>query len=246
MRHALCEPNLMSVDSNLRDIQAVVFDAVGTLIEAVPSVADVYAAVAERQGLAIDRKTIKALFHHQFHADESDGRPAALMTNEATERARWRRIVAGVLPDLPDLDRGFQELWEHFGRPRSWRCFPDVGPALSALERAGLPVRVASNFDARLRPVVLGLPAMAGLSDMLLISSEFGVRKPHPDFYVAACSNLGLPPHRVLWVGDDPENDVRGPRRAGLIGLHLDRLGMNSLDLPRTPDLNTLITRLLG
>ena len=84
------------------------------------------------------------------------------------------------------------------------------------LRGAGLPVRIASNFDGRLRAVAAGLPELAGFVDTLIISSEVGYRKPHPAFYAAACASLGLPTDRVLSVGDDPENDVLGAERAGL------------------------------
>jgi putative hydrolase of the HAD superfamily len=75
-----------------------------------------------------------------------------------------------------------------------------------------------------------------------VISAEVGYRKPHPAFYRAACESLGLPAERVLCVGDDPENDVLGPRRAGLRGVLLDR-GLRSAqdDLPRAADLAALI-----
>ncbi len=104
----------------------------------------------------------------------------------------------------------------------------------------GFRVVVASNFDGRLRGVAAGLPGLAGFVDSPVISSEVGYRKPHPSFYGAACARLGLPPARVLCVGDDPENDVRGAQRAGLRGLLLDRDGRQPSDLASSPDLLTL------
>jgi putative hydrolase of the HAD superfamily len=104
-----------------------------------------------------------------------------------------------------------------------------------------VPVRVASNFDGRLRGVVAGLPAVAGLRDALVISSEVGYRKPHPAFYRAACARLGLPPGRVLCVGDDLENDVLGAGRAGLRGVLLDRSGAGPADRPWVAGLTELV-----
>jgi putative hydrolase of the HAD superfamily len=234
----------MSVDSVIHDTWAVVFDAVGTLIEAVPSVSEVYAAAARRQGLAADPQVIKALFRRHLRADEEDDRQGTFNTDENRERARWRRIVANVLPELPDFERGFEDLWTHFGSADSWRCFADVAPILEALEQAKVPMRIASNFDARLRQVVRGLPPLAGFSERLLISSELGVRKPHPAFYSAACASLGLQPGRVLWVGDDLENDLHGPRRAGMVALFLDRQGDVPPDLPSLPSLAALLAHL--
>ena len=221
-------------------IEGIVLDAVGTLIDPSPSVANAYATAALRQGLEVDEAEVKRRFRLHFRNDEVDEQLGPMATDEAIEHRRWRRIVANVLPDLPDLDRGFDELWTHFGRPEAWRCFPDVAPGLAVLRDAGLPVRIASNFDGRLRDVAAGLPDLAGFAGTLIISSEVGYRKPHQAFYHAACASLGLPPDRVLCVGDDPENDVLGAERAGLRGLLLDRDGRKPAGLTSMPDLLTL------
>ena len=179
--------------------------------------AEVYTEAARRQGVELEpRRGPSAVPACTSRATRCDAEQGVHSTDEATERRRWRRIVADVLPEVPDPDRAFDELWDHFGRPESWRCFPDVAPALKALEAAGVSLRIASNFDGRLRGVVRGCPSSRRWLDSLVISSEVGFRKPHPAFYQAACERLGLPPERVLCVGDDLENDVlrgdpRGP-----------------------------------
>jgi putative hydrolase of the HAD superfamily len=223
----------------------LVFDAVGTLIEATPSVAIAYTEVARRQGLEVDPSGVKALFRHHFGVDEVDEIRGPLATDEEREQSRWRRIVSNVLPDLPEPERGFGELWEHFGRAAAWRCFDDVGPALEALDDAGLPFCIASNFDSRLRRVVAGLSPLAPWAERLVISSEVGYRKPHPAFYQAACDRLGLPKASVLWVGDDLENDVFGPSRAGCPAVMLDREGRARPGIASLPDLTGLVARLI-
>jgi len=227
-------------------VDGIILDAVGTVIDPVPSVARVYAAAALRQGLTVDLADVKARFGQYFRNDEVDDQLGPMVTDEATEFRRWRRIVSNVLPELPDPDQAFAELWDHFGRPDAWRCFPDVGPGLKALRDAGWPVRIASNFDGRLRDVAGGLADLGGFTDILVISSEVGFRKPHPNFYLAACTSLGLPPDRVICVGDDPENDVRGPERAGLRGALLDRDGCCPTGLASFPDLPALARSLVA
>lgn len=211
-------------------VGGVVLDAVGTVIEPEPAVADVYLAAATRQGVTLTRAEVRERFRRHFRNDEVDETLGPMRTDEALEGRRWRRIVAAVLPEVADSGRAFEDLWHHFARPDAWRCFPDVGPAVRALSSAGVPVRIASNFDRRLRAVVAGLPEIAALSDALVISSEVGYRKPHPAFYRAVCASLGLPPTRVLFIGDDPENDVLGPARAGLRAVRLDRSGGTDKD----------------
>lgn len=182
------QPTTMTRLESWGDIDGIVLDAVGTLINPVPSVASAYAATAARQGIFIEEAEVKRRFGLHFRNDEVDEQLGPMATDEAIEYRRWRRIVANVLPDLPDLDRGFDELWDHFGRPEAWRCFPDVGPGLRTLHKAGIPIRVTSNFDGRLRAVAASLPELARFVDTLVISSEVGYRKPHPAIYAAACT----------------------------------------------------------
>jgi putative hydrolase of the HAD superfamily len=235
----------MNSQSGWNGIRGVVFDAVGTLIKPVPSVAEAYSAAARRQGVGLDPEEAKARFQLHFQSDKVHAEQGVLSTNEATERRRWRMIVSGVLPEVADTDRAFAELWDHFGRPESWWCYPDVPMVLDSLAEQGIAVCVGSNFDGRLRGVVNGLPQLRDWADSLVISSEVGFRKPHPSFFHAACAHLGLPPAEILCVGDDPENDVRGAIRAGLSALLLDRGARIAHDLPRVANLTALIERKL-
>jgi putative hydrolase of the HAD superfamily len=231
----------MLTESLWEGVEGVLLDAVGTLIEPDPPVADVYRSAALAQGVDVAATEVKARFHQHFRNDEVDEALGPLRTSEEVEARRWRRIVASVLPEVPDPERAFLELWGHFGRPSAWRCFPDVRPAVNALLTHGIGVRIASNFDGRLRAVVAGLPELSGLAEALVISSEVGLRKPHPEFYLSACESLLLPPSRVLSVGDDPENDVYGPCRAGLRGLLIDRDGRRPEGVASLPGLDALI-----
>jgi putative hydrolase of the HAD superfamily len=225
-------------------IEGIVLDAVGTLIEPEPSVARAYADAALRQGVDVDLEEVKNRFGRHFRNDEVDEQLGPMITDEAIEHRRWRRIVTNVLPDLPEPERAFEELWDHFGKAEAWHCFPDVAQGLATLHEVGFRIRVASNFDGRLRAVAAGLPELAGFVETLVISSEIGYRKPHAKFYAAACASLGLPPEKVLCVGDDPENDVRGAERAGLRGILLDRDGRRPPGLASFPDLLCLANSL--
>ena len=231
----------MNSETGLNGIRGIVFDAVGTLIKPVPSVAEAYTAAASRQGVAIKAAEVRERFQHHFQNGGEHAGNGLLSTDEATECRRWRTIVAGVLPEVPDPDRAFQELWDHFSQPGSWRCYPDVEPALGGLADMGISVCVGSNFDSRLRGVVQGLAELEVYFDSLVISSEVGYRKPHPLFFQAVCNHLGLPEHQVLCVGDDSENDVRGALQAGLSGILIDRGGQRPADLPHVPVLTALV-----
>ena len=98
-----------------------------------------YTAAVRRQGVRLEPDEVRVRFQTHFNSDAIHAEQGVLSTDEATERRRWRKIVFDVLPEIPDPDRAFDELWDHFSRSECWRCFPDVAPALEMLRNMGSP-----------------------------------------------------------------------------------------------------------
>jgi len=199
---------------------AVSFDAGGTLLEPWPSVGHAYAAVARRWcGVAPDAAAINRRFQ------------AAWATRGAAfdySRAAWAGLVATVMRGLSPCaedPRFFAALYDHFAGPEPWRVFPDVVPTLTALRRRGLRLAVVSNWDARLRPLLAAL-GLAEFFEVIVVSGEVGWHKPDPRLFDHAAGQLGLPPDRILHVGDSLEEDVRGAGRAGWQAVWLARNGL--------------------
>ncbi len=224
-------------------VRGIVLDAVGTLIRPSPSVSLAYTQAAARQGVDVDPREVGRRFREHFRVDEGDERRGPLSTDETIEHRRWKRLVHLCLPEVPDPDRAFDELWEHFADPRSWVVFPDVADGVLRLRSLGLRICVASNFDRRLHRVASGLPELSPWIEPLVISSEVGFRKPHPEFYRAACERLGLSPDEVLSIGDDLQNDVLGPSEVGLQALLLDREGRSGFPTDRASNLQEVADR---
>ena len=225
--------------------QWLVFDAVGTLIRPEPSVSAAYHAVAARHGSRLSLEETSSRFKAAFQASElRDVSPCAAkssaaigsqmtatvrMTSEALERERWRWIVRTVVDDLEDVEPCYLELFDHFARTESWRCFDDVPVMLPRLAEAGYRLAIASNFDDRLNGLVRGLSALASV-ERSIVSSLVGFRKPSREFYRVLLQELDCRPTDVLMVGDDLENDVIGARQAGLSALLLRRIGTESIE----------------
>jgi putative hydrolase of the HAD superfamily len=79
-----------------------------------------------------------------------------------------------------------------------------------------------SNWDERLHAVLDG----HGLGEWLsqrFISAELGWEKPDQAIYRHVAEILRLPPTALLSVGDDPRNDVEGPRKAGWEAMQIER-----------------------
>ena len=208
-------------------IQHVVFDAVGTLVYADPPVASVYYQVGFRSGSRLSINEVRARFLNAFAKTEAiiiESKPTDLRTSEDVEMTRWRQVVAEVFCDLTDTRSCFSELFDHFGRPESWRCFEEVGDTLSQLTRSGIGVSIASNFDSRLNTVCDGIPEIAQVRPRV-IASHVGYRKPAVEFFDAVSQQIGVPRDRTLVVGDDRVNDVEAAVKSGFQSLQIIRRG---------------------
>ena len=205
----------------LSRIQAVVFDAVGTLIHPEPPAPLVYATVGSRFGSTLAPQTIAVRFAAAFQQEEAVDRTAGFRTSEDRERERWRRIVGHVLDDVTDPEACFRELFDHFSRPEAWRCEPEAIETLEQLTERGYTLGLASNYDARLNRVVAGLP-MLWTIPYVVVSSAIGWRKPAPAFFVRVCQELALPAQQILYMGDALDNDYAAAGAAGLRAVLFD------------------------
>lgn len=209
-------------------IQAVLFDAVGTLIYADPPVAAVYRAGGLRHGIDLSEDVIRVRFGEAFAAEEAaDTRFPSPRIDHERERQRWRRIVSAVFPELGDTEQLFSELWDYFAQPASWRLFDDVRECWDRLSASGVIPGIASNFDERLLRICRGLPPLDHCQQVFG-SSQIGYRKPAPEFFRAIEASLALPADRILLVGDDWDGDYQGALAAGWQSVLLDRDGSHS------------------
>ncbi|MFE9796424.1 HAD family hydrolase [Streptomyces goshikiensis] len=147
---------------------------------------------------------------------------AGEVTFDGQRRDRVRDFLGA--PRLTDEEA---EVW--FGRyvahyRTAWVVFPDVVPVLDALA-AGYRHGVLSNSSVANQDPKLRALGLRERFEVLVCAAELGISKPEARAFLAACEALGLPPHEVAYVGDQPEIDARGARDAGLTAFWLDREG---------------------
>jgi putative hydrolase of the HAD superfamily len=95
-----------------------------------------------------------------------------------------------------------------------WRVFVDTVPVLEALRAAGWRHVILSNHVPELREIVRGA-GLGSYFEAIVTSAATGFEKPHPRAF-AAVLRYRRGGERVWMVGDNPEADVAGARRAGL------------------------------
>jgi putative hydrolase of the HAD superfamily len=221
-------------------MDAVIFDAIGTLLHPEPPAAVVYAQVGRRFGSRLTAADVGPRFARAFARQEQIDQEQGLRTSEDREARRWRAIVAEVLDDVSDAEACFQHLYQHFAQPQAWRCEAETAAVLDGLAGHGLLLGLASNYDSRLRTVVRGRPELRSARH-LIISSEVGWRKPAPQFFEAVCRVVGLPAGRILFVGDDRVNDYEGALAAGLQAVLYDPTAQAAPTVRRLQSLRELL-----
>jgi putative hydrolase of the HAD superfamily len=119
---------------------------------------------------------------------------------------------------------------EFYAARNEVECYADTVPALARLA-ARYPLVSLSNGNADVERI-----GLARFFRFSISSRDCGVAKPAVQIFHAACARLGLPPHAVLHVGDDPELDVAGARAAGLRTAWINR-SSTAWAHPQAPDL---------
>jgi putative hydrolase of the HAD superfamily len=210
------------------DLDAVTFDAMGTILTLADPAPRLRRALAHHHGvdLSLDRCRVamQAEMRHYRAISHRADTQAAL--------AAVRLECAGVLADAlhAGLDAG--ALLPCLTDAISYLPYPDAHDVIERLRAAGLSIGVVSNWDVSLHDVLARL-GLAPLVDGVVTSAEAGASKPDAVIFERACELLDTRPHRMLHVGDDPEGDVDGARAAHLHAVLLVRDGTVAARRPR-------------
>lgn len=205
-------------------LQAILFDAVGTLFRAEPEIATVYTSAGAAFGLQLTREQVSSRFREAYRQVFAPHDIQQRSADHQHDRRRWQAVVQQVFRELEDTEPLFQTLWNHFASPTAWQLFADVPAAWQEVRRRGLLVGIASNYDHRLLEVIAGHALLADCPH-LFHSAGLGHAKPAPRFFREIEQKLQLPPREILLVGDDWENDYQGAIGAGWQAVYLDRSG---------------------
>jgi putative hydrolase of the HAD superfamily len=206
--------------------KAVFFDAGHTLLYAHPDLGTVYAEATASLGLRLPPERFAKVFVPVFkEATLKYSQTSA--ASDAQDHAMWRDITRRIYDLLPalggiDFDAWFGALYRRFGDPEVWKFYDDVVTVLTDLRARGLKIGIVSNWDTRLKAISDGL-GLTPLVDFLVISAEAGVRKPDPRIFRIALERAGVRPEEAIHVGDLPEEDAEGARRAGVRPVLIDR-----------------------
>jgi putative hydrolase of the HAD superfamily len=86
------------------------------------------------------------------------------------------------------------------------------------MRQRGLRLAIVSNahFIHGLMLEHFGRLGLTERMDVIVTSADVGVRKPHPEIFNRALSQLGVGPEQALFVGDKIPEDIVGPHELGM------------------------------
>ncbi|MET0764232.1 MAG: HAD family hydrolase [Blastococcus sp.] len=126
-------------------------------------------------------------------------------------------LQVGVPPDavsglLPPLVAAFTT-----HAPPRLSPYPGVADALGALGAAA-PLACLTDGNPAIQEAKLAATGLEAFLPVVVITDRLGgraARKPHPVGLLAVAEQLGVPPHRLLVIGDRPGKDVAAAAAVG-------------------------------
>lgn len=175
------------------DVQAVLFDLDGTLVDSAPDL-----------GAAVDKmRTDRGL----------PSLPSSQYRSMAGAGARGMLGVAfGMTPEHADFQAMREEFFCNYERclTQNTYIFDGVWDLIAQLAVRELPWGVVTNKSARFTlPLTRAMPLFA--SARTVVSGDTTAHaKPHPEPLFEAARQIGIDPSRCVYVGDDERDIVAG------------------------------------
>ena len=182
----------------LQDVDAVLFDLDGTLLDSAPDLG--FAANQLRKVRGMDA------------LPQSNYRPFV-----GTGARGMLRIALGIGPEASDFDSLKEEFFLAYERCMGQHSalFHEVPPLLKALQARGLFWGIVTNKSERFtRPIVRSIDALSA-AGVIVCGDTTAYSKPHPAPLLEASKCLGVAAERCIYVGDD-ERDMMAARAAGM------------------------------
>ena len=208
----------------LRDIDACVFDAYGTLFDFNS------AAIAARDELGEDWQRLSDLWRlkqlqytwlrglAQQHADFWQ------VTGDALDFA-----LATLQIGRPGLRERLMKLYLEL------KTYPEVPAMLRELKGRGLKLAILSNGTPAMLAAVVKNSALDGVFDAVLSVEDVGVYKPHPSVYGLAADRLKLDAKRICFLSSNGW-DAYSAKAFGFRVIWCNRFGQAPERIPATPD----------
>jgi putative hydrolase of the HAD superfamily len=207
------------------DIRAVAFDVNGTLVKirTEDDMEQIFRAAGHfltYQGIDLRRHEIRDRY---FQIMKEQQNASAEQHPEFDAVAIWRRMIdeyqtafTRTLPPekIAQLPLFLAEMSRGISR-RRLRLYPHVREVLDTL-RAAMPIAVVTDAQSAWARGELHKVGILDYFDPIVVSGDYGYRKPDRRLFHLALERMGVAPEQALYVGNDMHRDIYGAREAGM------------------------------
>jgi putative hydrolase of the HAD superfamily len=213
------------------DIRAVAFDVNGTLVRILADDDEdrIFRAAAHfltYQGIDLHRQELREIY---FQLMKEQLRASPEQYPEFDAVGIWRSVIeahgtdftralpAGKLQQMPlflaEMGRGISR--------RQLGLYPYVYEMLDVL-RAHYPLAIVTDAQSMYARGELHKVGLLSYFDPIVISGDYGYRKPDRRLFQYALDRMGVAAGNALYVGNDMYRDIYGAREAGLTTVMFD------------------------
>ena len=144
----------------------------------------------------------------------------------------WLTILEELFPQSPETAR---KMWELFKVNYFDSLFPDTLPILNRLQERDIPMGIVSNYGTHLLDLLPKLEIF-DYFNFIIVSAIVGTTKPDPKIFEMAIEEAGVLPRQILYIGDNPVDDVQGANNLGIDALLINRPGREPATAPHVID----------
>ena len=103
--------------------------------------------------------------------------------------------------------------------------FPFAKPMLESLKKDGYKIGLITNGKPGLQERKLEMLRLDNIFDRVIVSGQYNCPKPQLTAFNMMAEWLGLEPSEMMYVGDNPLNDVDASRKAGYVPVYVNTVG---------------------
>jgi 2-phosphoglycolate phosphatase len=179
------------------DVQGVLFDLDGTLLNTIPDLVFALNRLRSEHGMPL--------------LPESEIRP--YISHGSKSMVRQALGIDETHPEFKALREKFLDLYEHHIAD-STRFFPNIEIVLSHLEERGIPWGIVTNKLTRHTMSLLKALEIDHRPACIICGDSLSTFKPNPEPILYACKLMQKDPKNCLYVGD-AATDVEASKAAG-------------------------------
>jgi putative hydrolase of the HAD superfamily len=134
----------------------------------------------------------------------------------------WKdKVYRQLVDEFNITDLTWEELLQDYISQFQDSCvpFPNLISMLETLREKNIVLGMITNGKGQFQMDNIRALGIEDYFDTILISEWEGIKKPNPEIFQKALRQLNVSANESMYVGDHPENDVKGAKNIGILGV---------------------------